>query len=997
MRIVADFHVHGRYSVATSRALSLASLHEWALRKGIDLVGTGDIIHPAWRQEARDALVEEGGLFRLRLPARAHAEGPVPSRDVRFVLSVEISTIYAERGRVRKVHHLVLLPGFDAAGRLAKALERVGSISSDGRPTLGLSSRNLLETVLESDPRAILIPAHIWTPWFSALGSKGGYDSLEECYGDLLPHVFAIETGLSSDPAMNWCLSSLDRFTIVSCSDAHSAEKLGREATVLVCEPTYEGVREALEGRRGGVEMTIEFFPEEGKYHLDGHRACGVRLEPEETRRLGARCPRCGSPVTVGVMHRVLELADRPRGFRPASRPGFVRLVPLVEVLGQVLGAAPSSRAVTRAYDHLLRVLGPELAILMEKDLEAIEQAGGDRLAEAILNVRNGRVTTEAGYDGTYGRILVLAPPKERSPNTQPAQIDLVFVEEAPTATRPQDGVEGAQEPRLMVVAGPGGGKTRLLTQRMAHTLRTHPSDRVIGVTFTRDAARELASRLRASSVPTEGLWTGTLHQFAYKRLREAGCSLRLFDDCQRAVLLRWVLARQGIVVSMARALRMVSRLSASRHGVRSPTSRVFPEGLTEDEAGELYARGKAEVGAVDYDDLIDLAADVLAVRPVPQPVHLFVDEFQDVDRAQYELIRRIASSARTVMAIGDPYQAIYGFRGGDPTLGERFVVEHPGCRLVHRTESYRCGEAILQAADAVVARSPRMCSVTDERGTVELMRASTVATEAAMVAGRVRELVGGLWMHEEGSAGAPIGFGDIAVLVRTAGASRVFARALAEAGIPCRVARATPLSEDPAVARLMAWMRLGTEPEGLADVLIVRGWEAGGPSPSPLTARERHEAAGAVAGSSGEALERVVRLDPRSAPDADTLAVLRRIAEETPNVHEFTARVMSERESGVVDARAEAVRVMTMHAAKGLEFRAVFVTGMREGIMPLAGSEEDEERRLCYVAMTRARSYVGLTWSGPEGARSRLLRQIPPEVLTRKPRRVVQLELDLG
>ena len=408
--LIADLHVHSRFSRATSRALDFLALHRSALEKGIGLVGTGDFTHPGWMAEiAEQLLPAEPGLYRLRPDlAREAEQGLAPGcvGSVRFVLQVEIANIYKKGGRVRKNHNLVFVPTLAAAERFNARLAAIGNLASDGRPILGLDARDLLSIALEAEPSSFLIPAHIWTPWFSLLGSKSGFDSLEECFSDLAGEVFAAETGLSSDPAMNWRLSALDRLTLVSNSDAHSPGKLGREANVLNIEPSYDALRAALRTRAGLVE-TIEFFPEEGKYHLDGHRKCELRLEPERTRQLGGRCPECGGLITVGVMSRVLDLADRPEGSRPVDAVPFRRLVPSAEILSEALGVGPDSRRVQDERTRLLTELGPELAILREASLSDIGQVGGALLAEAVRRVRAGELSIAPGYDGEFGTLHI--------------------------------------------------------------------------------------------------------------------------------------------------------------------------------------------------------------------------------------------------------------------------------------------------------------------------------------------------------------------------------------------------------------------------------------------------------------------------------------------------------------------------------------------------------------------------------------------------------------
>jgi PHP family Zn ribbon phosphoesterase len=349
---IADLHIHSKYSRACSRDLELENLAWWAQRKGITLLGTGDFTHPGWFDHLREHLIPaEDGLFRLRPEREAEIARRLPPSvhaPVRFMLSVEISTIYKRDDRTRKVHHLIYLPDLGAVerfnGRLGHGPGGLGgNLGSDGRPILGLDSRDLLEITLEASPDGFLVPAHIWTPWFSALGSRSGFDAIADCYADLAGHIRAVETGLSSDPAMNWRVSSLDGYQLVSNSDAHSPQALAREATCLTAPLDYQGVKRAVE-TGDGLAGTLEFFPEEGKYHADGHRACGVCWDPPRTREAAGRCPECGKPLTVGVLHRVEELADRPPGHRPDDRPPATHLIQLHEILGEIHGVGARSK-----------------------------------------------------------------------------------------------------------------------------------------------------------------------------------------------------------------------------------------------------------------------------------------------------------------------------------------------------------------------------------------------------------------------------------------------------------------------------------------------------------------------------------------------------------------------------------------------------------------------------------------------------------------------------
>ncbi|MFH1725308.1 MAG: endonuclease Q family protein [Elusimicrobiota bacterium] len=427
MKFVADLHIHSYLSRACSKSLRPEPLHRWCQLKGVTVLATGDFTHPAWLGELREKLVEaEEGLFRLKPELARAADLDVPAAcraPVRFMLAVEISCIYKKGGRTRKVHNMVYAPSFEAACKLAASLEKIGNIRSDGRPILGLDSKDLLSIVLECSDEAHLIPAHAWTPHFSVFGSESGFDSLEECFEDLAPRIFAVETGLSSDPAMNWRVSALDGVALVSNSDAHSPEKLAREANLFDTELSYRGIFDAIRERdRSRFTGTLEFFPEEGKYHVDGHRACKTRLTPKQTLRRKGLCPVCGKQVTVGVLHRVEKLADREEGRRPRQAHGYESIVPLKEALGQTLRVGPGSVKVDRQYHRLLSSFGGELRILRELPLGELEDAGFPLLAVALRRMRKGEVKVSAGYDGEYGVISLL---REKD-FTETAQLSLL-------------------------------------------------------------------------------------------------------------------------------------------------------------------------------------------------------------------------------------------------------------------------------------------------------------------------------------------------------------------------------------------------------------------------------------------------------------------------------------------------------------------------------------------------------------------------------------------
>lgn len=414
MPFIADLHIHSRYSRATSRDMSPEIIWRWTQLKGIKVVGTGDFTHPGWMKELQEKLQPaDNGLLVLKKECESDDIPPSCRSDVFFLPSVEISCIYKKGGRTRKVHNLIFAPDFRTAARLNERLARVGNISSDGRPILGLDSKELLKIVLDCAPGAVLVPAHAWTPHFSVFGAASGFDSLEECFEDLTRYIPAIETGLSSDPRMNRRLSVLDGIKLISNSDAHSPSRMGREANILDTEISSEALLKAIVTGRG-LAGTIEFFPEEGKYHYDGHRACGVCLSPEETVRRNYVCPVCGKRLTVGVMHRVRKLADRDEGSGTEGVEHYRSLIPLAEIIAEVHKVGVGSKRVSGEYMSMIESLGNEFSILMDLPTAEIDAAGFQAVAEAVGRMRSGEVAVSPGYDGEYGKIKIFGKFEER-------------------------------------------------------------------------------------------------------------------------------------------------------------------------------------------------------------------------------------------------------------------------------------------------------------------------------------------------------------------------------------------------------------------------------------------------------------------------------------------------------------------------------------------------------------------------------------------------------
>jgi uncharacterized protein (TIGR00375 family) len=408
MKFIADFHIHSAFSRAVSRDMTLDNLDIWGRKKGLKVIGTGDFTHPRWFSDIENLLEPaEPGLFKIKSE----------DNGTRFLLSSEISSIYSRGGAARRVHNLIFAPDILTVKKISEAfLKRGANLISDGRPIIGLDSEELVKIVIEANAEAVVIPAHAWTPWFSVFGSMSGFNSLEECYGEQTKNIFAVETGLSSDPEMNWRLSDLDNISLISNSDSHSLQRLGREANIFDADLSYRGIIDAIRSRdKNKFLMTIEFFPEEGKYHFDGHRTCGVSLSPEEAVKLNNKCPSCGKPLTIGVLNRVCQLADRPAGYKDDRRVPYKNLIPLNEIIAEAYGVGTSSKKVKGEYERIVSVVGNESEVLLDKSEEELAAGIDGKIVEGIIKVRKGEVEITPGYDGEYGKIKIFGVEKKNA------------------------------------------------------------------------------------------------------------------------------------------------------------------------------------------------------------------------------------------------------------------------------------------------------------------------------------------------------------------------------------------------------------------------------------------------------------------------------------------------------------------------------------------------------------------------------------------------------
>jgi DNA helicase-2/ATP-dependent DNA helicase PcrA len=1103
---LADLHIHSRYSIATGRQACLEAYHHWARIKGIRVVGSGDFTHPRWLAEIREKLEPlDNGFFRFRdEPA---FPGPLESSpaalDVQFCLSAEISSIYKKQGKTRKIHSLIFAPSLEVAARIRKKLATLGNIASDGRPILGVEAKQLLELVLEISPRACLVPAHVWTPWFALFGSKSGFDRIEDCFEELTKHIFALETGLSSDPAMNWRWSALDRYALISNSDAHSPSRVGREANIFDTDLSYDGLFGALKSGQGFLG-TCEFFPQEGKYHLDGHRGCGVCLEPEETLRLDGLCPVCGRTLTVGVLHRVLECADRGAGARPRGARDFRYHIPLPELLSELSGRGPQSKTVQAGYGALISAFGSEFSLLF--DVPAHDIARYDPLlAEAVERMRSGRVETQPGFDGQFGVIrafragelerlrgqseLFVSPAPRAggagaqadapgAPGRQKPAAATAVPAGKPAATKEQAAGDTLNErqrellasraPVLRVCAGPGTGKTHLLIAWIADLVRRGEAaaDQILAVTFTNKAALQMRERLRPLLGPAAAAVTvSTIHALCYALLREADPELEQIIDEQ---------ARGKILALLAPELSRGEIERRSRdlgQELEADVETAGPGGPGGEDLKNRYLEFLSTCGGVDLAALVSRAVKLLkqdttlAAAARSRFRAVAVDEFQDINPAQYCFLKLLfppplpgaAPGGRRLLVIGDPNQSIYAFRGSEPRLFDDFSAEYPARDLM-LTRSYRCPPTVLKAAHSLIAHNPGQTgsgleAVNRTDSLICLVSAPSPREEGRFIAGRVEQLVGGTrHLSVRRGEDAPYSFADIAVLTRTHRVSRAVLPYLSGAGIPVSIGRHASLLSEPPLEYLKSVLRLMANPcdaGALQDICAnllkrlspdrVRDLCLAAPgagkqyrlpaaellavlaaSPKICLSREQACELSSFAALLGEAealresrgVAAVLELlgkrllpdaaDPAADPAAGAAAaaaeaaaadralalaqIIELAAECGADLRAFLRRVELSIHESEGACRPEHVSLLTFHAAKGLEFPVVFIAGA-EDYLTAGEADLEEERRLFYVALTRARDRVIITRSQKRrhygqirtAAPSPFLAEIPP------------------
>ncbi|MDD2717148.1 MAG: UvrD-helicase domain-containing protein [Candidatus Wallbacteria bacterium] len=1021
MKFYADFHIHSHYSLATSKQLTPEHLDYWCRVKGMNVVATGDFTHPGWIAELKDKLgPAEDGLFRLKkeiqLPEAAQLPGAAST--VRFLLSAEISSIYKKNDRVRKVHNLLFVPDFASAERLNRRLSEIGNLKSDGRPILGLDSKRLLEIFLEECPDGFLAPAHVWTPWFSLLGEKSGFDRLTDCYEDLSQHIFAAETGLSSDAPMNWLVSTLDQCTLLANSDAHSPDRIGRNANILHTELSFFSIKQAMQS--GGQVETVHLFPQEGKYHFDGHRKCGICWDPLTTLKNRCLCPVCGKKVVVGVMHRVAVLADRSDiSTRPKCAP-FHSIIPLRELLSEIIGSGESSKKVLKVYFELIQKAGNELFMLLEQPLEDLGKLSPE-LSEAVRRMRAREVFISEGYDGEYGTVKAFRPGEAKSfgrnsgffqgqvklsprplvcfdvaefqrlGNYSGEELQSPVIE-AGANPQQEEAIRHFQGPAL-ILAGPGTGKTRTIVERI-RTIAEHvnPSE-ILAVTFTNRSAAELKSRLSdlgtagtVKATTFHGLGLSILSENLEQTGRKPGFSLISESD------------RNFICSLFTQKTSVYSKAVSARKQLLKYDE---PEGFME--FFVRYEEYLSENNLFDLDDLLCLPVQILETNQELLEKYrtrfsqILVDEYQDVNPVQYKLLRLLAPGNANLCAVGDPDQAIYGFRGADVGFIRRFQEDYPLAKTFNLVRSYRCSNTILKASSGIVHSAGGFLQGLEKGVRLNLSSHPTDKSEAEFIARNIERMAGGLRFFSLDSSVASgesvsgiESLADFAVLVRTRTQMKALEKAFHDHSIPYQSVDDEDFFGTDPVAATLDLLRLSLDPgngflreklKGRADL--------------PETGLKL---------SDNQTVKNALLLCTKYQKDVN--------ASEIGKLLDYAERFGSDFDgflkqaflcggTDLFEEKVERVSLLTIHAAKGLEFTAVFIAGCEDGLLPYhlyetMKSDLDEETRLFYVAMTRAKKYLFLSSAehrflhGREFRlpRSRFLSSIEQELLeVEKPR----------
>lgn len=1019
MKFIGDLHIHSHFSLATSKKLTPEYLDYWGRVKGIKVIGTGDFTHPGWIKELKKKLVPaEPGLFKLKDEYKVEQKGllpTAPAEEIRFMLTAEISNIYKKGEKTRKIHNVVFAPDFATVEKIQQSLINIGgNITSDGRPILGLDARDLLEIVLEASEDCFFVPAHIWTPWFSALGDKSGFDSIKKCYRDLEKHIHAIETGLSTDAPMHWMCSFLDEYTLISNSDAHSPQKLGRNANLFDTELSYSAICEAIaSGAPDKFLGTIDLYPQEGKYHYDGHRKCGVRWNPVETLENERICPKCGKKVTVGVMNRVVELSDRSNLEERPNRLPYYSIIPLKEILSEIEDVGVKTKTVARAYNPLIKNIGNESDILLNIPVDIIRKKAGPVLAEAISRMRTRKVFIKEGFDGQYGEVTVFQPGEidkirsgsgifkgrifekdinYKSQNLLNFSLAKYRSLEQKNELRNSTGSSSSVKKNLnseqklaaeytgsnsLIIAGPGTGKTFTLTHKISHLIRDQgiPQENILAITFTNKAASEIKTRLNIILEKDCKVFIYTFHKFGLEILRNQPDKFNLENnfsiidsDDSFFILHRLFDIKKKKAREYYDCLVQLKQQIIRKNEISNEFKAIF----------DRYEKYLAENNLIDIHDLLykpylKFKKDNKFLETFQNKYDwLLIDEYQDVNPIQYKIVQQLSQSDIKICAIGDPNQAIYGFRGADVKYIKKFKDDFPSSKIINLKTSYRCSNNILTTSNKLISKlsgENNLIEGLKDGVKVRISEHDTEKSEAEFVARTIEQYLGGVRFFSidsditQGSENRGDNVpSDFAVLCRTKKQIPAIEQAFNDHGLPFQSIGTEPFYTSRPINNILNILRYKNDKENeLIKSKIIKN--------SSLNLTDLNQIDDYVDDSAlTKSLKAIVK---RYYPEyrkrySKKLNRLYDLCQNFANIEDFLKNIIISSGQDSLLNKTDNVSVMTLHSSKGLEFKYVFIVGCENQLLPYSifgyNSDIDEERRLLYVGMTRAKRYLYLT-----------------------------------
>ncbi|MCK5393195.1 MAG: UvrD-helicase domain-containing protein, partial [Candidatus Omnitrophica bacterium] len=935
-------------------------------------------------------------------------------------LTSEISTIYKKNNKVRKVHNIIFAPDFDVVEKIQQKLSNIGNITSDGRPILGFDSRNLLDLVLNVSEKILFVPAHIWTPWFSALGEKSGFDTIEECYSDLSGYIYAVETGLSTDAPMNWMCSFLDKYTLISNSDAHSPEKLGRNANIFDTGISYNDITNAIKtGNPKQFLGTIDLFPQEGKYHYAGHRKCSICWDPLETLKNKNVCSVCGKMITLGVINRIVELSDRKDLTERKNRLPFHSIIPLKKILSEINGVGPNSKKITNIYNVLIQKTCPELELLLDFPLDKIKQTGSELLMEGIRRMRNKEIYIKEGFDGEYGVIKVfrqdeikqfsnqkslfgninknlLKPEKRKIINfdlkeyqylkNQKTQdkhgidgnniLDITITDQLNSSQR--EAVEHPKGP-LLILAGPGTGKTKTLTHRIANFIQNKGvlPENILAVTFTNKAANTIKERLNIileNKAILPKLQISTFHGLGLFFIKEnykiigRDKNFSVIDETDKELILKNLDCPQKEIKNISNFITAIKKnLETEYDNKKTDLKKII----------ENYDNFLKVENLLDFDDLLFLSVQMLKTNTnILQHYReeykwILIDEYQDINFIQYQLLKLLMPDKHSnICAIGDPNQSIYGFRGADIKYIKKFTTDYPDSSIYELKKSYRCSDYILKASGNLINHQNKNVLKGLQKGVkIKIVKNNSDKSEAEFVARSIENMIGGLRffsMDSEITQGNNFSeiksLSDFAVLCRIKNQFKTIEKAFNDHSIPYQSTGDTSLMRQRNVKLIIDLLSFSLNPKNnflklknkkmlseIKDTEILKINEIKPVKDKVKTIIEKH-------------------IKELTSQDKIILKNLIEIAKNFGNnLKNFLDFFALCNETDIYKKNTENVNLMTLHAAKGLEFKCVFIVGCENRLLPYSLFENqksnfEEEKRLLYVGMTRAEEYLILS-----------------------------------